>query len=237
MKKYILLSLLCVLFSLGKLSAQSFSTQYDTVAVTASGYIDIYNNITNTTSDTISVTWKVINETLPQSWEDDAQFGICDNVVCYPKSILTGTIQTTDTISAGKLCLFKMQLDVSPASVVTTGATPYYVTTELTHGSTIDTVTFAINKWGTNIGKVNNTQDDVILYPNPAGKELNISYSADMNVKSIAVYNLVGKQMSGYRVGSNSARINIEKIPSGIYFVRLTDNTGRVVATRRFTHQ
>lgn len=235
MRKIVYLLALPFLFAANTSSAQSFTMQKDTVSSAASGYADIYNNLTNTTADTISVTWRIIAETLPQSWKDHGAFGLCDNVQCYPPSILTGTLQMTDTIGAGKQMALKMQFDASSSSVVPGG--PYYVVTEISHGSTMDTVVYKLNKWATNVAKMNTDKDDVMLYPNPAKDEVNITFSKDLGVKTIAIYNLVGKQMAAYRTNNNSAKLDIEKIPSGIYFVRLMDNTGRVVATRRFTHQ
>lgn len=235
MRKIVYLLALPFLFIANTASAQSFTMQKDTASSAASGYADIYNNLTNTTSDTISVRWRIIAETLPQSWKDHGAFGLCDNVTCYPTSILSGTLQVTDTIGAGKLMPLKMQFDASSSSVTPGG--PYFIVTELSHGSTTDTVTFEVSKWATNVTKINNGKDEVTLYPNPARDEVNITFGKELGVKTIAIYNLVGKQMSAYRTNNNSAKLDIDKIPSGIYFVRLMDNTGRVVATRRFTHQ
>lgn len=237
MRKIVYLLFLPLTFAVNSASAQDFTMQHDTVKIAGTGYLDIYNYINNNTSDTIRVSWRIIDETLPQSWKDHAEFGLCDNVLCYTKAILGGSMQTTDTISAGKQTLFKMQIDLSPATVTATGNTPVYVTAELTFGSTIDTATFAVYKFPTGINKTGMAKEDVTLYPNPAYNDLNITFSKDAGVKTIAIYNLIGKQVSVYRASGNSAKLDLEKVPSGIYFVRLIDNAGRVVATRRFTHQ
>lgn len=227
---------LCLLgLSYSSSQAQSFTVAKDTAEAAAYGYLDLYSNIKNETSDTITVSWKIINHNLPQSWIDDAAFGLCDNVVCYPASILSGTVQVTDTISAGKESLFKMQVDVSPNTVVP--AKDIYVRAELTNGTTVDTATFLLHKWATGVSKLNSPKDAVVLYPNPAKGDLNVTFNKELNVKVIAIFNLVGKQVGSYRVTNTSAKLDIEKIPSGIYFVRLIDNSGQVVVTRRFTHQ
>lgn len=220
----------------GQTNAQTFSFSKDTVTATAYAYIDIYNNVTNLTSSAITINWKVINETLPQSWEDNVGFGLCDNITCYDKGIFSGSTQTMDTISGGAQSLFKVQLDVSP-SAVTPATTPVYVSVELTDGTTTDTVTFAIHKWGTNINKVSANNEDINVYPNPAYGDVNVTFSKDMGIRNIAIYNLVGKQISNYRVSTNSAKLDLGKVPAGIYFLRLVDGNGRTVATRRFTHQ
>ncbi|MBW7914969.1 MAG: T9SS type A sorting domain-containing protein [Taibaiella sp.] len=239
MRRLVYLFALPLLFQANTVEAQSFSAQKDTSVATAYAYIDINNYITNNTSDTISVKWRIISETLPQSWKDNASFGLCDNVTCYDKAIFSGSVQTSDTFGAGKNMLYKVQLDVSPATVApSVGSTPYYITTELTSGTTIDTVTFAVYKWNTNnISKVAVVREEVVVYPNPAYNEVNVTFNREMGVKNVAIYNLVGKQVSAYRVNGTSAKLDIEKIPAGIYFLRMMDSNGRVVATRRFTHQ
>lgn len=238
MRRLVYLFALPLLFLTNKAEAQSFTMQHDTINVTAYGYADIYNYVTNNTSDTLRVKWRVIYENLPQSWEDYAAFGICDNVTCYDKAVFAGGTLTTDTIGAGSNMPFKMQIDGSSPSVTsTTAGSPMYVSFELSEGTTIDTVTFAINKWGTNISRVNNSRDEIAVYPNPAQNEVNVTFNKELGVKNVAIYNLVGKQVSNYRVSNNSAKLDIEKIPAGIYFLRLVDGNGRVVATRRFTHQ
>lgn len=238
MRRIVYLFILPLLFSADTIQAQSFTMQHDTVTVTAYGYADIYNYLTNNTSDTLTVNWRVIYENLPQSWKNHAAFGICDNVTCYDTSVLSGSALKTDTVSAGKNMPFKLQIDVSSSSVTpTTAGSPMYISFELSEGTTIDTVTFAINKWATNISRVNNSKDEVAVYPNPAYNEVNVTFNKELGVRNVAIYNLVGKQINNYRVNGNSAKLDIARIPAGIYFLRLVDNNGRVVATRRFTHQ
>jgi len=79
---------------------------------------------------------------------------------------------------------------------------------------------------------------NVTLYPNPAGKELNITYNPAANVKTIAIYNIIGKVMTVYKVlADGSASLNLENIPYGVYMARLFDSNGSVVTTVRFTRQ
>ncbi len=239
MRRLVYLFALPLLFASNKSEAQSFSMQKDTITIASYGYTDIYNYLTNNTSDTLRVKWKVIYESLPVSWKDHAAFGICDNVTCYDKTVFSGATLTTDTIGAGKNMPFKMQIDVSSSSVTSTSAgNPIYVSFELSEGTTIDTVTFGVYKWNTNnVSKVAINRDEVVVYPNPAYNEVNVTFNKELGVKNVAIYNLVGKQVSNYRVNGTSAKLDIEKIPAGIYFLRMVDSNGRVVATRRFTHQ
>jgi len=238
MRRLVYLFILPFLFSANKSEAQSFSMQHDTIAVTTYAFLESNNAITNLSSSAVTVSWKIIYENFPQSWRTSAAFGLCDNIFCYDTSIFAGGTRVMDTISAGQQSIFKLQIDASSPNVVPTGTSPIYLTAELWDATTRDTVTFVIYKWNpNNVNKVTNSRDEVTLYPNPAYNEVNVTFNKEMGVKNVAVYNLVGKQISNYRVNGTSAKLDIDKIPSGIYFLRLIDANGRIVATRRFTHQ
>jgi hypothetical protein len=81
-------------------------------------------------------------------------------------------------------------------------------------------------------------QMEVVVYPNPATGEVNVLYDAKADIKSIAVYNLIGKLMTVYKTADNgSANLNLENIPEGIYYVWLINSQGDVMATKKFTKQ
>ncbi|MCB0699672.1 MAG: T9SS type A sorting domain-containing protein [Chitinophagales bacterium] len=236
MKKYFYLLFLPMMFGFSATNAQDFTMHTDTVKILMQNYlVEAHNDATNTTSGDIKISWKVYANNLPQDWIDSAQFGICDNNLCYYNEILDGNPRTSFDVSALGLMAFKTQVSGESIGVVSTGT--YYVAVELTHGTTVDTAVFQFSRWATNVSNVNGNLNKVSLYPNPARSELNVTYDKEAGVKSIAIYNLVGKQVVKYKVGGSSAKLDIENVPSGVYFVRLMDNTGRVMATRRFTHQ
>ena len=100
------------------------------------------------------------------------------------------------------------------------------------------TMTFIINKIPAAVTNINNPENNIVLYPNPAHDEVNVVYDQGADVKNIAVYNIIGKVLAVYKVTNNtSANLNLENIPSGIYFVRLINSHGDVVVTRKFTKQ
>lgn len=238
MRRIVYLFILPLLFTTNRAEAQSFSMQNDTMTVAAHAFTEANNIITNNTTSAISVSWRVIYQNMPVSWQNYSGFGICDNILCYDTAILGGSARTMDTISGGQQSLFKLQINGASPNITAATSSPVYITAELSEGTTIDTVTFAVYKWGTGVGKVTTAvKEDVTVYPNPAYNEVNVTFSKEMSVRNVAIYNLVGKQIGSYRVNGNSAKLDIDKIPSGIYFLRLVDGNGRVVATRRFTHQ
>jgi len=246
MKKFLLSLSLVIGFLVPRAAqAQSFTTQYDTVYATVNGISAVYDYIINTGSTSVTLNWKVIACNFPHDWLGVTQFGICDNQYCYGNNSdmhlwndTTDVGQTftslpyPDTTTRGK---FDLSLDLT----ATTSTGTYYVTINLASvgiGSTSRNITFIISKWPTSVPGVSRT-DNISLYPNPASNELNLVYEGLPDVKTIAVYNIIGKVMSVYRVNGTSANLDLENVPSGIYFARLMNAQGDVLATRKFAKQ
>ena len=83
-----------------------------------------------------------------------------------------------------------------------------------------------------NFGKVYNSflktneinfKNKIIIYPNPAKQEINISSS--QKIEKISVYNSLGQ----FLFESKTNQINIEKLEKGIYFIRITTEKGELV--------
>jgi hypothetical protein len=244
MRKFLLILMgFSTFFTCGVTKAQSFTvtdTVYATVATTAS----VIDTIVNTTSSGLALKWRVINASnFPSDWLTEGAFGICDNTACHynlsgalwNSSTSSGTLFTTAPYSPGVNTSFYLSLNLTGA----TGGT-HWMTVSIydpTPLGTSQTMTFIINKTTTGVPSVTSSSNDAILYPNPANNELNVVYDASADIKNIAVYNIIGKVMTVYKVTGSNANLNIENIPSGVYFVRLYNDQGNVVVTRKFTKQ
>lgn len=239
MKKFILGVLVVLgIGSQNTASAQSFTIDKDTVkGVASDNGAKLISTINNNTPGSIKVDWKVISHNIPaapSAW--NTEFGLCDNQYCYVSGILSGSTQTSLDIAAGGNMHMYISYGPGIASATTFG--PYYVTAEVSQGSTKDTVTFIVNKWATSVNNVaTRSADNVVLYPNPVRDDLNIVFTGMNEVKSLGIYNLIGKQVSAYKVNGTSASVNVESMPAGIYMLRLMDGQGRVVAVRKFNKQ
>jgi len=253
--KKILLLFICALGLLspknvGAQTAATFSPTADTVWQTVTSSATIVDAITNLTGNNINIKWRVSASSFPADWYTPTALGICDNGGCLLNTgyvLWNGTSGGFDSSiyygnsAHDSLGDFHLQLDFS--STTSTGS--YYLTisaTDVTNGSFggySRTFTFVINKWPTAISNVNNTESDIVLYPNPTtSDEINLVYSPSADVKNIAVYNIIGKMMNVYKVTDNTgANLKLENVPSGIYFVRLFNSHGDVVAIRKFTKQ
>ncbi len=70
----------------------------------------------------------------------------------------------------------------------------------------------------------------ILVYPNPVNDKLSVE--AQEALGTVEVYNLMGAQMFSQKDCGNKVEINTGDLPSGIYFIRLTNN--KVSETRRF---
>ncbi len=70
----------------------------------------------------------------------------------------------------------------------------------------------------------NNTKDGFVLYPNPASDIINIRFG-EFVPSQMVVYNIYGQQVMHFHdvPKGTSFNLNIEAIPVGFYFLRLTD--------------
>lgn len=233
MKKAILFALVAFGLTTQNATAQSFSVAQDTVYSFTSGKVDVHNTINNLISSDLSLNWRLTNVVLPGGWSID---GVCDNNLCYTDvSNLQMSSKTTNPISGSGNMDFKVQYDGTAAP----NNTAAIVTASFTDPSSFTTksASFIATKVATGVISVTKTDDNVVIYPNPAKDDLNILFDGNSGVKNIAVYNLIGKVVNVYKVNGSSAKLNVSSIPSGIYFVRLLDTQGRIVATRKFTRQ
>lgn len=235
MKKLILF----VLVSFGLLnqsSAQSFivqGTDTTTSYYSGPGDISVVNLIKSTGSD-VYLRWKVTDSHFDANWSTT---GFCDNTLCYPYSaaLLNGAYHTSSAYTSAQWGDFHALFNGNNAANNSVAWMQVLATDTVTHYSR--TLTFIARKSPAGVISVTRSDDNISLYPNPAKDYLNIVFDANAGVKNITVYNLIGKAVSVFKVNGNSAKLDIDNIPSGIYFVRLQDAQGRTIATRKFTHQ
>lgn len=220
-----------------KASAQSVGVEYDTVYLTAGRDTAITNRLNNLTSSNMAYNWKVLATDMPSEWLP--KVGICDNIGCFTASLLypSGAVKTTDPYSPG-MGYFHINFDLAPHG----STAPYYITVQMYNpmSASDNAKQTYIVRPGASTVSVNNTAkaiEEITLYPNPAHNEVNVVFDAGADVKHVAIYNIIGKAVANYRVSGNSANLNIDNAAPGIYFVRLINSNGNVVATKKFTKQ
>jgi hypothetical protein len=244
--KKILLTFFCFSIALSPVlvKAQTF-LQADTVkaTVTIGSANGINDPITIPGSAAVTLKYHVIASNFPADWLTATAFGICDYIMCrnntagilWNKATSYGSPDTC-TYPGSVTESFSLSLDLKKAT--TTGCFYTTVMVEDTSLGTYSKPTTFLTCGVTPTG-ISSVSIAVVatLYPNPATDEVNVVYDANSDVKNIAVYNVIGKVMTVYKVTGNSANLNLENIPSGIYFVRLFNSNSNVVATRKFIKQ
>lgn len=233
MKRIVLFALVTFGISFGQVKAQSFTLAHDTSSAFTGASADVHNTVTNLTTNQLQMSWKMTNSSIASGW---VVSGVCDINLCYN---WTGDVEMGITkncsINPSSNMDFKVQYNATGGAMGSTSFITFrYV--DVNTGQSKN-ATFIATKVPTGVVNVTKVEDDIVLYPNPAKDDINVIFDADADVRNIAVYNLIGKVVSIYKVNGNSAKLNASNIPSGIYFVRLLDGQGRVIATRKFTRQ
>jgi len=227
--------------------AQTFLTQSGTSDSTTGLFtggtdLQIVNGLKSASSNTVTLNWHVSGFVLGTGWKVT---GFCDNNTCYYNDpvtkppygeILNGKVYTSFPYG-NTFGDFHVIFDPTAAANLTSSWVQAFVFDPT--GNYGRTLTFVGKKNANGVLSVSVSSDDVVVYPNPAKDAVNVIYDAKSNVKTIAVYNLIGKLMGPVYVPSSntSAKIDLNDVPNGVYFIRLMNNQGNVVATRRFTRQ
>ena len=214
--------------------AQSFTMQHDTVSFGTGGLYNAMNELTNPSATApITIQWRIVGTDFPADWKTNS--GICDAVNCYTSATVYSGANFSCIYNPG-IGDFHLQMD--HGSTTSTGT--HYVKVLLNNAAIpTDTalVTFIVSKIPASVTSANSVRD-IAVYPNPAINELNVVYDASADIKSIAVYNIIGRALTVYKVTNNSsANLKLDNIPSGVYFIRLMNSAGEIVGTKKFTKQ
>lgn len=231
-------------------NAQTFVTQSgsnDTVKGTytgGGGDLTVYNNIKSASANPVTITWKVVDSHLDPNW---AISGFCDNIQCYgndagvnpPLGELLnggGVSKTSDPYTSTYGDFHALFTCTTAAN----GSSSWLKVNANDNGGLYSRDLYFIGlKNATGVTTTVTSIDEVTLYPNPARDAINVLFNRNADVRTIAVFNLIGKMVGPlYRTSSStSAKIQLNDMPNGLYFIRLMNSQGHVVATRRFTRQ
>lgn len=71
------------------------------------------------------------------------------------------------------------------------------------------------------------------LYPNPVDNQLNVQLTELSQGASYSIYNINGKQLQSHPIIELESIIDVASCASGVYFIKLTDASGKV-QTKKF---
>ena len=228
MKQIILFILTLSLFSL---NAQiEFSPEEDTKNAT----LDLTDNWTNTklnlflvnnTSNLVSLKWEVIDIDAPEEW--DVQFSVSGD---GGGSFAWGLTSNIDDGIGLDIPLpivpndsSLMELSIRPYGVAGCGTFEVHVslTSDTSEIMAIGIYNYMINTTPDCITSINNLEKkQIVIFPNPTSDYFSITENS--SVKSLDIYNIVGKQMV-IEPFQNGNAINVSNFPNGLYLVRMLD--------------
>lgn len=231
MKKILLsVSLLCLGVA-GNLQAQSFVTNSGSADTVAEGYTPgdmfVNNYLRSNTGADITLNWRISTIDTTGGWHF---IGFCDNDLCYnPPAVLENSYSPVYGINFEDFhAVFNGDDAVMNSSA--------YVTVRVTDAVSGLTrfLTFVAYKSPTGVVTATAVKN-VKIWPNPATTALNVSFNPNTGIRSVSVYNTIGKVVSQYRVQGSSAKLDISNLPAGVYILRLSGAKGELIETKRFT--
>lgn len=89
--------------------------------------------------------------------------------------------------------------------------------------------TFAVKGWGVKHFSVNNNFTSFEIYPNPSSEIIN--FKSEYNFNRFEIINLRGKTALEGEIKSNTKSINISKLTTGTYYLRLISDTQSQIST------
>ncbi|MBI9039681.1 MAG: T9SS type A sorting domain-containing protein [Bacteroidales bacterium] len=81
-----------------------------------------------------------------------------------------------------------------------------------------------INVTKGSFGVENSTNQEILIYPNPASDVLNIA--SNNKIKHIEILNFIGQNFFNKKLDNNNIEINTSAFKSGIYFIRIETENG-----------
>ncbi|MCX6230134.1 MAG: T9SS type A sorting domain-containing protein [Bacteroidetes bacterium] len=222
------------LFAFAMQTSYNSNAQY---TITPSDTINVYQdfnliayysvNINNTTSDSLQMHWR----TLQYDTTGGTYFDFCASGICYTGFPLTGSFPIIAPGGHGWA-----------GAHFRTGNIPVSVTAKvlLTEGlsETGDTVTFILHATNTaGLENIKSVENPFSIYPNPVKDKISIKSNSDKAVEiRILLYNILGEIIYDNKGRSSLTEIPVEKIPEGIYLLKIRsgskDYVKKVVVSR-----
>jgi hypothetical protein len=68
------------------------------------------------------------------------------------------------------------------------------------------------------------SKNDFVVYPNPTNDSISVTLSNDSNIKTIAIYTILGQKVLEKNISTSSPTISLKSLNSGIYFYKIESN-------------
>ncbi|MFT4061855.1 MAG: T9SS type A sorting domain-containing protein [Edaphocola sp.] len=220
-------------FTANPVDSTTTGTEVKTADMTDYPYVEVVTYIQNTSSSAFSANWKLVSDTTdyPSGWK---LTGICDNVSCYAVDsswFINRPTKTTMDIAVDGTSLLDVRVYAPYTAANGTGVFKIMVSTL----EAVDTAVFILNKATTGISTINVTDKRVNLYPNPTSNNLIVYADKNLGAARLDVISLTGARVTTALVAKEVTTINTSEMAKGIYTVKVVDEKGNLITTRKFT--
>lgn len=176
--------------------------------------INGYIAIENETNDTLSIEWRVLESTVNNDWF--IQF--CDFEECATNEFGPLPSSRAGEIPPGYSDQWYLGVDLTGN---TWSQALWQIEIEYFDSGLRDTLTWIVAK-PSNVGDMDSYENNLSLYPNPASNLINIK-NPDNRSLNYRILDVAGKELRTGIVTSDREPVNIDVLPSGMYFISVTD--------------
>lgn len=182
--------------------------------------------IKNNTQDTLQLSWAILENTIPMSWE----YNICDNLFCFDPA--NGGLPMGENqfyfLQKGESAWFKLEFKTSGATIeAATIRLAVWETGKMDDG--VDTVTFNL------VPKINGVTETSTpfagIHPSPSSDFVHLS--AINSLQTVEVFSSVGVKVMEVNNNSTEISLDVHSLPVGVYFVKARDIYG-IINTATF---
>ncbi len=207
---------------------------------------ELYNHLTNITDQPIIYSWQILPEEthIPEGW---TLYGFCDNFLCRSpfENWVIGFEQTSTELLPGTEVDRTFKALICAPSDAPNGQAIVRVRVRVTNvggedvtDGQVDTATYIFTKdceW-TSVNELGMNDTRVSVYPNPATDQLNVYTESSLKAGQLVIFDIIGRQQSSQPIDAHSqlTKVDISSLVPGIYMLRLQDETGNVLTTRKF---
>lgn len=175
-----------------------------------------YGFVKNTGSTTKTFVWRMIPPSLPNAWSA----ALCDRNLCHDVGVLRGTFDLNAGDSGN------IDIHTYPQSTGGVGQVEVEIFVE-GDSANAQHQSFDFSAWA--LSARTPAKTGIEIYPNPATNKLNITLDTDKAV-NIEIYNVLGQLKKTHVHTGGTSTIDLTDLATGIYFLRYTDNNGKVVS-------
>ena len=180
--------------------------------------------IRNLSNRALELRWEIKKTNLSEGW----QAVVCDQQ-CY-----TSLVQTKTFKLQPNAVLHDFKVSFRPNGKEGMGHLELVLYVEGQKQNSQQSITFsgAAQSNQTGVRGVSRETGAPKIYPNPVTEFMYLKDDYDA-VKTVEVYNVVGRQLQRFSVSYSGQKYDVSRLPRGIYMVRMLDDSGNIIRTQR----